>query len=115
MAAPATLSFGNITSTSILVQWGDVPEADRHGVILGYRVFFNVIGDGGNSVPANGTRNKSYMLVGLNEFTTYNICIRAFTSKGDGPNRCKNATTDEGREYLSNGNFYLCTLVTDHH
>ena len=35
---PTNVSAFATTSSSILVRWGDVPQPDRNGLILGYRV-----------------------------------------------------------------------------
>ena len=35
---PTNVSAFATTSSSILVRWGDVPQPDRNGLILGYKV-----------------------------------------------------------------------------
>lgn len=40
-SGPANVSAFATTSSSILVRWGDVPETDRNGLILGYKVYWN--------------------------------------------------------------------------
>lgn len=37
---PTNVSAFATTSSSILVRWFEVPEPDRNGLILGYKVFF---------------------------------------------------------------------------
>lgn len=37
-SGPTNVSAFATTSSSILVRWGEVPEADRNGLILGYKV-----------------------------------------------------------------------------
>lgn len=37
-SGPANVSAFATTSSSILVRWGEVPEADCNGLILGYKV-----------------------------------------------------------------------------
>ena len=76
--------------TSILVEWGEVPEAGRNGLIVGYRVAHEALNTSANGTtfPVNGSQNRNYTLGGLTGFTKYNICVRAFNSFGDGPIRC---------------------------
>ncbi len=37
-SGPANVSAFATTSSSVLVRWGEVPETDRNGLILGYKV-----------------------------------------------------------------------------
>lgn len=37
-SGPSNVSAFATTSSSILVRWGEVPETDRNGLILGYKV-----------------------------------------------------------------------------
>lgn len=37
-SGPTNVSAFATTSSSILVRWGEVPETDRNGLILGYKV-----------------------------------------------------------------------------
>ncbi|XP_067037302.1 protein sidekick-2-like isoform X2 [Acropora muricata] len=84
-ASPANVR-GNSTSTSIFVQWEQVPSPYQNGVILYYTVTYyrryyshfpqRVI------VAAPTTQTT---LTGLNQSTVYSISVSASTSKGDGP------------------------------
>ena len=83
-APPADVRGHNTSSTSILVQWGEVPAVDQNGVILSYTVSYSVASENTpiNKVVRVPTRNLT--LTGLNEFTTYSIKVSASTSKGNG-------------------------------
>lgn len=39
-SGPTNVSAFATTSSSILVRWFEVPEPDRNGLILGYKVYF---------------------------------------------------------------------------
>ena len=83
-APPSNVQGHNISSTSILVQWGDVPPAGQNGIILRYTVTYTALP--GNSpqpkvVDAPATETT---LTELNEYTNYSITVFASTVKGDG-------------------------------
>ena len=75
----------NLSSSSILVEWGDVPEPERNGIILSYTVTYEVPPD----VPIRrqevvNASARQATLIGLNKFTEYKIAVFANTSKGGG-------------------------------
>ena len=74
----------NTSSTSILVQWGDVPLADQNGIILSYTVTYKALP--GNSLQTKEVDSSSNetTLTGLNEYTNYSITVSASTLKGEG-------------------------------
>ena len=83
---PRNVTVVNITSTSIMLIWEEVPAIDQNGVITQYEVEYNQ--STFDSVPA--TQNKivnSTMTVptGLEEYVEYSIQVRAYTSVGPGP------------------------------
>ena len=74
----------NTSSTSILVQWGEVPPDNQNGIIVNYTVTYKEVPNGSPltkivSAPTNQTR-----LIGLKKYTNYNITVFASTAKGDG-------------------------------
>ena len=93
-APPANVKGNNSSSTSILVQWDEVPENDKNGIIKGYNVTYK---DWRTGVEKTQTVDASQVeLKGLNEFTKYNISVLAFTVKGGGPpSSTITVTTDE--------------------
>ena len=84
-APPADISGYNTSSTSIFVDWGDVPQPDRNGIIRSYTVTYT-------ELEPNGTTKTQFVLApstqttltGLNEYTNYRITVFASTSKGRG-------------------------------
>ena len=95
-ATPQTTSSTTINATAIQVQWEEVPEIDRNGVITFYEV----------RVEPAQFQNVSYMNVsgselvlvvdGLEEFVQYNFTVRAYTIAGPGPfSAITTSTTDQ--------------------
>uniref|UniRef100_A0A8K9UCA2 Sidekick cell adhesion molecule 1a n=1 Tax=Oncorhynchus mykiss TaxID=8022 RepID=A0A8K9UCA2_ONCMY len=84
---PVNVSVEAVSSTRILVTWSPVPEMQRNGPILGYKVLYAVKDCVGApsvwSVP--GERSVSVLLGELLKYTVYQIQLVAFTQLGDGP------------------------------
>jgi hypothetical protein len=83
--APSTPPPGvralNQSSTTILVEWNDILEADRNGIIIEYEVDYTY--PGGPSLQANASK-APLLLQGLDEDELYSIRVRAYTSAGPG-------------------------------
>lgn len=73
----------SITSTSLNVEWNQVPEDSRHGVITGYDLKWGR--KGGPFTESASTSGRTHVLSPLDEFSEYNISVRARTAAGDGP------------------------------
>ncbi|KAM6964645.1 protein sidekick-2 isoform 1-T1 [Tautogolabrus adspersus] len=83
---PTNVSTFAITSSSILVRWFEVPEADRNGLILGYKVVYKEK-DSDSVVhfwTVEGNATHSVQLTGLGKYVLYEIQVLAFTRVGDG-------------------------------
>uniref|UniRef100_A0A803W335 Sidekick cell adhesion molecule 2 n=1 Tax=Ficedula albicollis TaxID=59894 RepID=A0A803W335_FICAL len=79
-SGPSNVSAVASSSSSLLVRWGDIPEADCNGLILGYKV-------SSCPCPAHGSAgnaSRSAQLTGLAKYTLYEIRVLAFTRIGDG-------------------------------
>ena len=95
-APPANVKGDNSSSTSILVQWDEVPENDKNGIIKGYNITYKDWRTGVEKTQTIDAPTRQVDLTGLNEFTKYNISVLAFTVKGDGPlSSTITVTTDE--------------------
>ncbi|XP_061160026.1 protein sidekick-2-like isoform X2 [Syngnathus typhle] len=83
---PANVSAFATTSSRILVRWGQVPETDRNGPILGYKVLYKE--KDSDSAPSfwtvEGNGSHSFLLTGLSKYVLYEIRVLAFTRIGDG-------------------------------
>ena len=74
----------NTSSTSILVQWGDVNATDQNGIILSYTVGYTALPGASEQTQVVNAPATDTTLTGLNEFTNYSITVLASTSKGGG-------------------------------
>ncbi|NWV56107.1 SDK2 protein, partial [Daphoenositta chrysoptera] len=85
-SGPSNVSAVATSSSSLMVRWGDIPEADCNGLILGYKVLYK---EKGSEAPARfwlaeGNASRSAQLAGLAKYTLYEIRVLAFTRIGDG-------------------------------
>uniref|UniRef100_A0A8C7STJ0 Sidekick cell adhesion molecule 2 n=1 Tax=Oncorhynchus mykiss TaxID=8022 RepID=A0A8C7STJ0_ONCMY len=83
---PTNVSAFATTSSSILVRWFEVPEPDRNGLILGYKVLYREK-DSDSSLQlwtVDGNASHSVQLTGLGKYVLYEIQVLAFTRIGDG-------------------------------
>ena len=83
-APPDNVRKFNTSSTSIVVQWDQVPSADQNGVIRSYTVTYRVLGSMSEKTELVSAPTRAATLTGLNEYTNYSITVFASTSKGDG-------------------------------
>ena len=73
--SPESVSFGNVTLTSITVQWTEVPCSDRNGEITGYTVEYS-----STTPPTTNTLSGSsskLVVGGLLPRTSYTFTVRA--------------------------------------
>uniref|UniRef100_A0A3Q3X8V9 Uncharacterized protein n=1 Tax=Mola mola TaxID=94237 RepID=A0A3Q3X8V9_MOLML len=83
---PTNVSAFATTSSSILVRWFEVPEPERNGLILGYKVVYKEK-DSDSPVhfwTVEGNATHSVQLTGLGKYVLYEIQVLAFTRIGDG-------------------------------
>ncbi|KAM6951679.1 protein sidekick-2 [Aplochiton taeniatus] len=83
---PTNVSAFATTSSSILVRWFEVPEPDRNGLILGYKVVYK---EKDSDSPlqfwmVEGNASSSVQLTGLGKYVLFEIQVLAFTRIGDG-------------------------------
>ena len=83
-APPSYVQGRNTSSTSILVQWGDVPAADQNGIILSYTVTYKALPGGTPETKVVIAPTTEVTLTDLNEFANYSITVLASTVKGAG-------------------------------
>ena len=81
---PSNVQGHSISSTSIFVQWSNVPAADQNGVILSYTVTYEALPGDSPQTKVVSAPTTTVTLTGLNEFTNYSITVFASTVKGDG-------------------------------
>ncbi|KAF1648541.1 Protein sidekick-2, partial [Aptenodytes patagonicus] len=85
-SGPSNVSALATTSSSMLVRWSDIPEADCNGLILGYKVMYKEKDSDAHAQfwLAEGNASRSAQLSGLGKYTLYEIRVLAFTRIGDG-------------------------------
>ncbi|XP_071672735.1 protein sidekick-2 isoform X1 [Patagioenas fasciata] len=85
-SGPSNVSALATSSSSMLVQWGDILEADCNGLILGYKVMYKEKDADARAQfsLAEGNASRSAQLSGLGKYTLYEIRVLAFTRMGDG-------------------------------
>ena len=81
-SAPQSGVTADGMSTSITVQWGTVPCADRNGPITGYSVRYGEMGSG-STQNESATGNEA-VISGLQGSTDYTVEVAAETSVGQG-------------------------------
>jgi len=81
-APPANVSGYSTSSTSIFVQWDQVPAGDQSGAMLYYIISYRALPSG--SVQTKNVTANQTTLTGLNKYTNYSITVFAFTIKGAG-------------------------------
>ena len=83
-APPFNVQGHSTISTSVLVQWNNVPAAYQNGVILSYTVTYKALPDGSPQSKVVSAPTTQATLKGLNKYTNYSITVFASTVKGDG-------------------------------
>ncbi|XP_078687345.1 usherin-like isoform X3 [Branchiostoma floridae x Branchiostoma belcheri] len=69
-------------SQSVQLRWQ--PPYNAHGQILGYKIFYQKMGQIVPSVEDTQSTGLVYKLTGLRKWTEYIISVAAYTSRGDG-------------------------------
>ncbi|XP_019904592.2 protein tyrosine phosphatase receptor type Fa isoform X8 [Esox lucius] len=80
---PQNLSVVGLTTTTTKLAWEPPALAERNGKIVQYVVVYRDINSQQNHT--NSTTETQMTVTGLQPDTTYDIRVRAFTSKGGGP------------------------------
>lgn len=99
--SPKNVRGHNTSSTSIFVQWNEIPLAgDRNGIILSYTVEYTALPSESPQTKVVNAPTTQANLTGLNEYTEYRISVSASTIKGSGPKSEKvDIFTDEDSMY----------------
>ena len=110
--SPKNVRGHNTSSTSIFVQWNEIPSAgDRNGIILSYTVEYTAPPSESPQTKVVNAPTTQANLTGLNEDTEYRIFVSASTIKGSGPKSEKvDIFTDEDSTYPSRLLFILIVL-----
>ena len=86
---PTTVAIRTMSSTNIRVSWGPVPFIDQNGIITEYEVMYQPLETFNGSIETRRVNvtspEMSVTLMELQEFVSYSISVRAYTSVGAGP------------------------------
>ena len=76
---PQSISFSDVTLTSITVQWSELPCSDRNGEITGYTVEYSSTTPPPhtNTVTVSGSSNTRLVVGGLLPRTGYTFSVGA--------------------------------------
>ncbi|XP_047434773.1 protein sidekick-1-like isoform X2 [Mugil cephalus] len=85
--SPVNVSAEAASSSKILLTWSALPQDQRNGVIVGYKVLYKEKDSEGPPTvkAAEGEGSVSLLLGDLQKYTVYVLQVLAFTQKGDGP------------------------------
>ncbi|XP_028264625.1 protein sidekick-1-like [Parambassis ranga] len=85
--SPVNVTAEAVSSSKILLTWSALPQAQKNGIILGYKVLFSEKdSEGPPSVQvAEGEGSVSLLLGVLQKYTVYVLQVLAYTRMGDGP------------------------------
>ena len=85
-SGPHSVQVRSTSSTTIVVDWDDVAEYDRNGIIQGFKVRYAILKNGNVAqfklIESNSSRTAT--LTELKKYTRYQISVCAFTHVGDG-------------------------------
>ena len=98
-ASPGNLTVVNISANELNVSWERPNEIDINGILRHYILKYSIINQTENraSVNVSGDRLNA-VLSSLNNFTSYNVSVAAFTV-GIGPSSTEVETTSENGTY----------------
>ena len=100
-APPVNISARSLSSTSILVQWYEVPDSDKNGIILSYTVNYKASEGNLQQSQVVNASTREVTLIGLDKNTAYKIEMFANTSKGGGrKSEPITLKTDEDSKYI---------------
>ena len=84
-AAPSSVSVSKVTSSSITVQWEEVPCTEQNGNITGYIVQYHEMGsDTKQSMLVSGAERSGATISSLMSDTSYVIQVAAINTVGTG-------------------------------
>ncbi|XP_073536320.1 interleukin-31 receptor subunit alpha-like [Phyllobates terribilis] len=82
---PRNVTVKNVTKTSAVVEWGEIPEDDCRGFLLGYRISFDdILGNSRIDMFLNVSSQRLYQVEGLTGGHTYEVTVSGVTVTGAG-------------------------------
>ena len=103
-----------MTSTSIFVQWDDVPADNQNGIIVNYTVTYTEVPSGNPGTKIVIAPRTNATLAGLKKYTNYSITVFASTAKGGGSRSDPIIViTDEDSKCIKSSAEVFCHLNED--
>ena len=94
-AVPGSLTVVNISANELNVSWERLNEIDINGILRYYIIEYYIVNQAENMATVNVSGDTlSTVLRGLNNFTSYNVSVAAFTID-TGPFSMEVETTSE--------------------
>ena len=86
-ASPQNVTTIALSSTILQVTWNEVPPVHQNGIIIQYEVEYNQTAFTGATTSATTTvlQVREVNLTGLEEYVSYYVRVRAYTTVGHGP------------------------------
>lgn len=84
-SGPVDVEANATSSTTIVVEWGEVAEADRNGILEGYKVYYGARGVPFQYQVIDKNTTMATTLTRLRKYVLYSIQVLAYTRIGDGP------------------------------
>ncbi|XP_068721500.1 uncharacterized protein [Montipora capricornis] len=81
---PSDFRGHNLSSTSIQVNWEDIPKSSVNGILLGFHVACNLVNCSEGQVMDLPRENHSCVFRGLEKYKNYSCCLRAYNNFGNG-------------------------------
>jgi protein sidekick len=85
-SGPDSVVVKATSSTTIVVDWGEITKVDRNGILQGFKVKYTSLKSSDSTqykiIESNQTRTTT--LTELKKYTTYRISVCGFTHAGDG-------------------------------
>ncbi|KPM09144.1 sidekick-like protein, partial [Sarcoptes scabiei] len=89
-SGPKNVDVRGTSSTTIVVEWNEISEVDRNGIIQGFKVRYAALKNGASTVDTSqyklieSNSSRTTTLTELKKFTKYQISVCGFTHVGDG-------------------------------
>ena len=81
---PADFHGHSLSSTSIRISWGDVPNHLVNGILLGFYVLCKRSNSSVRHFVDVASEKRKWEFKGLQKFTNYSCCLRAYNNFGNG-------------------------------
>ena len=93
-APPSAVTVTSVSSSTLTIQWGDVPCIHQNGKITGYTIQYGATGSGDKQTVK--TSETEVTLSSLTPETNYEISVAAVNTEGTGVSENISATTSAG-------------------